>query len=69
MGLLLSRFHLQGENNKSNFTLTRHDSSGETATAKFLEENRNTGYNTMALNELVLTWKVNSWTFLRALQK
>ena len=49
--------------------MTRHDSSGETTTAKFLEENRNTGYNTMGLNERVLTWKVNSWTFLRALQK
>lgn len=35
---------------------------------QILEENRNTGYNTMGLNELVLTWKVNSWTFLRALQ-
>ena len=55
MGLLLSRFHLQGENSYSNFTLTRHDSSGETTTAKFLEENRNTGYNTMGLNERVLT--------------
>ena len=67
MGLLLSRFHLHGENNSP--VLHWPVMILSATTAKFLEENRNTGCNTMGLKELVLTWKINNWTFLRALQK